>query len=137
MTGKRDCYRLFQEIVTARNGKCRRCGTTPISAHHIFHRNRMATAFLPENGIGLCAECHQWAHQKPALFRTWIMGSIGADRYEKLRRLSLETCRLRGGDFADIRDRLRVILDDLNTGKDLLITRIVEDEKWAVKRGKR
>lgn len=67
--------REFQRAVVERDGKCCRCGKyglrndkgeiENLSAHHLVRRKFLRTRHLPENGVSLCVECHQWAHKHP------------------------------------------------------------------------
>lgn len=59
----------FRKACFDRDGhKCRMCGTVPengddgLDAHHITDRNDMPNGgYVRENGISLCAECHEKA----------------------------------------------------------------------------
>lgn len=62
----------FRNAVFSRDGnKCRVCGTPPpkgvavvdfLDAHHITDRNELpAGGYVKENGISLCAACHEKA----------------------------------------------------------------------------
>lgn len=84
MSTAKDCYALLQAIVTRRDPFCRRPGChRPTSAgHHIFKRDRMASAFDPQFCVGLCAHCHtSWAHGQPDEFRAWVIGWMGESEY--------------------------------------------------------
>jgi hypothetical protein len=110
------CYELIQEIAIARDVYCQKpgCGLQADSGHHVFKRDRMATAFLPEAIIGLCTHHHNgWAHGKPEEFKAFMIGLMGEDRYYELYRLSQETTKYI--DFRETRKKLEKILNNYKT----------------------
>lgn len=113
MSAKDDCYKLVQEIAVTRDAVCLRpeCGKPADCGHHIFKRDRMATAFLPEAVVGVCTQDHTgWAHAKPKEFQAFMVGEIG-DRYHELNRLSMSVCKYQ--NYAAIRAGLRERLQAL------------------------
>jgi hypothetical protein len=109
---ERECYALVQEVVVARDVSCMRhnCMKPSVCGHHLFKRDRMATAFLTDAIIGFCAEDHQWAHKHPRDCRELAI-EILAERYFELERLSRTVCK--NVDYKAIRDRLRAELKKL------------------------
>ena len=107
---KSECYALVQAVVCARDIFCRApgCCNLATAAHHLYKRDRMATAFNPRYVIGLCNDCHSWAHAEPDEFREWVISWMGADEYEYGHQLSLTVAR--HVDFEGIREQLRVEL---------------------------
>ena len=107
MSAKDDCYKLIQEIAVARDVVCQRpeCGRPADCGHHLFKRDRMATAFLPEAVVGVCAQDHTgWAHAKPREFKAFMVEKRG-NRYYELARLSETVCKHQ--NYAEIRAGLR------------------------------
>lgn len=41
-------------------GRCARCGSTHIQAHHIVRRGKKVLRWDIKNGIALCKKCHNW-----------------------------------------------------------------------------
>lgn len=83
----KEAYRLIQEVVVKETPFCKRCGSPATVGHHLYKRDRMATAFLPEALWGLCTECHAWAHRNPCQLQKMVIEEIG-ERYYELLRLS-------------------------------------------------
>ena len=109
MSAKDDCYQLIQQIVVTRDQICQhpKCSTGVQCGHHLFKRDRMATAFDPEAVIGLCAWHHtSWAENQPNVFREFMIKRMG-ERYQQLRRKSYET--VKNLDYESIREHLRNI----------------------------
>jgi hypothetical protein len=116
MSAKDDCFKLIQQIAIARDKVCQHpdCCTSVEVGHHIFSRSRMATAFLPEAVIGLCAWHHStWAHGKPKAFKEFMVERIG-ERYHQLRRRSYET--VKNPDYNEIRQGLVKVLEAYQHG---------------------
>lgn len=108
MSAKNDCYRLIQEVVVARDIFCRApaCGRLSSTGHHLYKRDRLATAFDPRYVIGLCNDHHvPWAHKEPNEFREWVISWMGEDEYYAGLRLSNTTVKQQ--DFEQIREYLR------------------------------
>ncbi len=87
---KADCYRVIQEIAVARDKVCQKpgCSRRAEAGHHLWKRDRLATAFLPEAILGLCTQHHTgWAHNKPKEFKDFMVSRMGK-RYYELQRLS-------------------------------------------------
>ena len=111
---KDDCYALIQEISVASETFCQapECNQLSDCGHHIYGRDNMATAFLPEAVIGLCTRCHTgFAHNKPKGFKRFMIERMGEDRYYELKRLSDTTAKHQ--DYKAIREGLREILRNI------------------------
>ena len=113
MGNRKDCERLMQEIATKREAFCARpgCNSPSQCGHHVFGRARLATAFLPEGIIGLCAKDHGWAHARPNEFKKFMIDRLGEDRYYELRHLSYT--HVDHPDYTEIREELRRVLADI------------------------
>lgn len=107
---KSDCYALIQAIVVARDKFCKGpgCSNLATSGHHLYKRDCMATAFNPHYVIGICVNCHGWAHRHPTEFRQWAIYLFGEEDYFAGLKLSKTTCKYQ--DFNKIRDNLKEIL---------------------------
>ena len=88
-TVKNRCDRLWSELIRSQ-GYCDVCGTTEnLQAHHIITRRRLATRYMKENGICLCAKHHQFcdiisAHTNPMAFANWFIKKYGEERLDWL-----------------------------------------------------
>jgi hypothetical protein len=111
-SAKKDCYRLIQEVSVKRSPFCRWCGMPSTVGHHIFKRDRLATAFLPEAVWGMCDIHHGYWHAHPAAFRLEAIRIIGYEEYYDLARLSDTTTR--NVNFKEIRTKLRELLEGGN-----------------------
>ena len=80
------------------------CGYLSQVGHHLFKRDRMATAFHPEAVRGLCHIHHGYAHARPEQFRKIMIGFIG-ERYYDLQRLSKTV--VKNMDYVAKREELR------------------------------
>ncbi len=117
---ERECYRLVQVIAVTKYPSCVRCGEPSTCGHHIFSRRNNATAFDPDAVLGMCAECHVWAHSYPGAGLRLAQTIIGIKEYNRLAKKSMEVCRYRAADFREIRQRLREELkgaENLNGNK--------------------
>lgn len=102
---KKQAYALFQAVVCQRDVMCQHPGCRDISsaAHHVFRRNNMGTAFLPDNGMGLCLEHHDgWARQYPSQVKVILQRKIGNKRYDELERLANSVVKLKDADLKQI-----------------------------------
>jgi hypothetical protein len=114
MGAKADCYRLIQEIAIGQDPFCRApgCGKRTDCGHHIFKRDRLATAFEPDAVIGLCTQHHTgFAHGKPEEFKKFMIKRLGEARYYELRRLSHTDVPFM--DYEKKRDELKRILEEI------------------------
>ena len=104
---KVECYALVQEIVVKRDIFCRCPGCCNLAGagHHLFKRDRMATAFNTKYVIGVCVECHDWARNEADEFREWVLSWMGSNEYYEAWRLSLTVAK--HIDFKQIRDNLK------------------------------
>ena len=108
---EKDCDRLLQQVVVERDKVCVRCRVKPAACgHHIFTRSRPATRYRPDAVIGVCAECHNYLEEHPAIAREFAISFIGYENYNILERLSLAVCRFRAADFREIRQELRMMI---------------------------
>ena len=114
---ERECFRLVQVIAVTKYPNCVRCGAPSTCGHHIFSRSRNATAFDPAAVLGLCAECHAWAHQYPGAGLRLAQTIVGIKEYNRLAKKSMAICRYRASDFREIRQRLREELKEQEEGK--------------------
>ncbi len=110
---ERKCRVLWQRVVTGRDKVCVRCGAVPTTGHHVFPRRHLGTAFEPDNGLGLCVECHAWAHLWPEMSRVLLRTRLGEQRYAFVEALSKTSPRLREGDYNRISADLKKILEGM------------------------
>jgi 5-methylcytosine-specific restriction endonuclease McrA len=84
-------------------GGCRELGT---ECHHIISRRHMATRFLPENLILLCADHHRFAHAHREDFMTVLWLDFG-NTINKLTELSKVIVHFKNADLQEIIERLK------------------------------
>jgi hypothetical protein len=115
MSAKEDCYRLIQEIAVAQNPFCRApgCENPSTCGHHLFKRDKMATAFDPRYVWGVCLGCHGWAHRQPEQFREWAISIMGEEEYYAALRMSNSIVKYL--DFNEIRRGLKMALDKIHS----------------------
>lgn len=105
---KKECYALIQEVAVKRHPVCPWCPKPSVVGHHLFKRDRMATAFLPEAVQGMCDYHHGYWHKHPAGFRQEMIREIGDDRYWELERLSQTV--VRNVDYGAVKRKLTLLL---------------------------
>jgi hypothetical protein len=67
------CDYLWSELVKISGGyKCAMCEQRATDPHHIITRTRQQFRHHPMNGVLLCREHHNWAHEHPQEFMTWL-----------------------------------------------------------------
>ena len=112
MTAKDDCYRLIQIIAITRDPVCivPGCGRLSEVGHHLFKRDRMATAFHPDAVRGLCHNHHNFFHALPAKGSDIVRNLVGCE-YCALWRLSWTI--VQRVDYVAKRVELREILAGL------------------------
>lgn len=60
-------FRAAAEIVKKRSrGRCERCSGVASQVHHIRKRGAVDDN-APQNLAHLCAHCHKWVHENPAI----------------------------------------------------------------------
>ena len=67
--------------------RCEYCGRSKpyvLNAHHIFGRRHSTVKYDLDNGICLCYNCHNEAHNNPEFIK-WIVNYIGKDRYDRIK----------------------------------------------------
>ncbi|HEY1186026.1 MAG TPA: HNH endonuclease signature motif containing protein [Gemmata sp.] len=96
---KKQVRQQFRDAVFARDGfACAVCGfesnperaENELDAHHITDRNEMPNGgYVPENGISLCATCHEQAERfhcgsevSPGFFPADLYARIGSSETE-------------------------------------------------------
>lgn len=82
---KKQVRAAFREAVFRRDGcRCRMCGRPAVDPHHITDRNQMPHGgYVAENGISLCAACHELAEAFHAT-GTAHPGYAPADLYARI-----------------------------------------------------
>jgi len=85
--------KLWGQVIMLRDKyTCKRCHRTPAkNPHHIFTKGRRSTAYLLENGVNLCFDCHMGspyysAHKAPDAFKEWLLDKwITEKQYDALK----------------------------------------------------
>lgn len=106
---KKECYALLQEVVVRRDVFCRApgCSNLATAGHHIFGRKNLATAFDPRYSIGMCVECHLWAHTEPEQFFEWVVRWMGEEYYTALK---FSNTVVKHQDLTQIKEQLKAEL---------------------------
>ena len=95
--------------------RCEYCGSTQyLNSHHIFGRRNFPVRWNVNNGVCLCAKCHQFsskfsAHQTPTLFTDWIKEKRGLEWYSQLIMMSTVP-KLNLSDKEKIKEQLEEII---------------------------
>lgn len=87
--------RLWRDVVRARDGACRNCGTAGqpnhrglrvkgLEAAHIIRRGYGHTRTDERNGLALCPTCHRMFTEDPGLWEEWVLAVIGGDLLREL-----------------------------------------------------
>ena len=68
---------LWYAALHRRWKRCAKCNSSPVEIHHLVPKARLATAWLPENGLPLCSEHHRLskvfsAHETKNEFLLWL-----------------------------------------------------------------
>ena len=106
-SSKKELYALIQEVAVKRHPTCPWCDKPSVVGHHLFKRDRLATAFLPEAVQGVCDFHHKYWHKHPKGFRHEMIRIIG-DRYWELERLSYTV--VRNMDYGEVKKKLTGLL---------------------------
>ncbi len=80
---------IWSKAIRERDKVCQMVGCNNVSehSHHIFSRKIKSLRYNLLNGIGLCAECHDYAHGYPVQFREYLQWFLGV-RYTILKELA-------------------------------------------------
>ena len=95
--------------------KCEHCGSTQyLNSHHIFGRRNFPVRWNVNNGVCLCAKCHQFssqfsAHQTPTLLTDWIRSKRGEEWYSQLVMMTAIP-KLTLSDKEELREELEKII---------------------------
>lgn len=102
----KECYELIQELSILFYPICSwpGCSKPSTVGHHLFKRDRMATAFSIECVWGMCHDHHGAVHDRKRWFAEYVYTIIG-ERYYELQRLSNTTAKYI--DFRKVRDDLK------------------------------
>jgi hypothetical protein len=105
-----ECYRLIQRVSIKLYPVCvwPGCNQPSVVGHHIFKRDKMATAFHPDCVLGMCNNHHDSAHRYRKCFKGILMVRMGDERYYELLRLS--NAVVKNIDFKEVRDNLKELL---------------------------
>ena len=75
-----------RQIVFERDGhRCVRCNSPDrdVQWAHILSRRHLCTRWNPDNALALCAGCHMFWHNEPALSVPWFIG-LYRERWESI-----------------------------------------------------
>ena len=106
---ERECYKLIQMVAVKQRPVCIWTGQPSTVGHHLFKRDRLATAFLPAAVWGMSDSQHHWAHKHPSQWKDIVIHIIGFPEYARLRTLSWTV--VENINFEEIRNNLKKMLD--------------------------
>jgi hypothetical protein len=114
-----ECDKLWSQCIIARDGTCR--GTNSIdrlSAHHIRSRTHRSTRWDLDNGLCLSWKVHFLQKANPERFQDLIINIIGDEKYQALKRKSLQVVDYTTADLEQIKQDLTNKLKDIKAGLD-------------------
>jgi hypothetical protein len=114
-----ECDKLWSQCIIARDGTCR--GTNSIdrlSAHHIRSRTHKSTRWDLDNGLCLSWKVHFLQKANPERFQDLIINIIGDEKYQALKRKSLQVVDYTTADLEQIKQDLTNKLKDIKAGLD-------------------
>jgi len=95
------------------NMRCARCRKAEyLNSHHIFSRSARSVRWDTDNGICLCAGCHNLsssfsAHKTPTEFTYWLEGLKGREWIEALSKKASNTVKFYKSDKEDMLKSMR------------------------------
>lgn len=114
----------FSKYIRLRDGKCLRCFSPvkynaagdPIThqCSHFYGRRKEATRFDPENAHTVCYGCHQYWHENPEEYKSWLINRIGQVAFDHLMIRANSYCK-RDRKMAEL--VWKQAYADLSTGK--------------------
>lgn len=107
---------LWREVIKLRDGKCRLCGELKCArgmhAHHHIGRRYKNTRYEPDNGVYLCASCHNEMHDFPRLRYKFAVKCIGSDRYEELEMKARSLNKIdRDAIEASLKEKIKILTE--------------------------
>jgi hypothetical protein len=79
----------FSLWIRARDGKCRRCGSSskPLDCSHYWKRGDSGTRYDPLNCVAVCRDCHTiWERQQNNEYKAFMVDWLGQEEYDALER---------------------------------------------------
>ncbi len=101
----KECSRIIRS-----RGQCQFCGNSDyklLQCCHIFSRSNLATRWMPNNLLCLCAGCHFWAHKNPTLFSERVMQILGEYNYEITRKAASSSVKWLPEDLHILLEKLK------------------------------
>ena len=89
--------RHFATYIKCRDQTCRAVlpifcqGAYRLECAHIISRDYKALRTDEANAVALCSACHGWYTNHPEAWRKWVDREFGADYYNSLRSLAMES----------------------------------------------
>lgn len=112
-----DCDKLWSQCIIARDGTCRGTNSSDrLSAHHIRSRTHRATRWDLDNGLCLSWKVHFLQKANPERFQDLIINIIGDEKYQTLKRKSLQIVDYSTADLATLKEELISKLKDIKSG---------------------
>jgi hypothetical protein len=116
---EKECFELWSKCVIARDITCRASGgDSHLSAHHIRSRSHHSVRFDIDNGLTLSWKVHFLQKANPERFMDIIIGVIGNEKYEALKRKSLVVVDQTTGDLEYQKEYLIKKLEMIKAGID-------------------
>ena len=114
-----ECDKLWSQCIIARDKTCRYYNNTErLSAHHIRSRTHKSTRWDLNNGVCLSWNVHFLQKANPERFQDIVIDIIGDNKYQSLKRKSLEIYDYDVYELELIRNDLKKKLKEFETGLD-------------------
>jgi hypothetical protein len=96
MSARDTADRLWRDVIRARDGRCRKCGSgggrnhqglpvVGLEAAHVLRRGYGHTRTDERNGVALCHLCHAGFTRDPDGWAEWITAELGEELLRTLR----------------------------------------------------
>jgi hypothetical protein len=116
-----ECDKLWSQCIIARDKTCRYYNNQErLSAHHIRSRTHKTTRWDLNNGICLSWRIHFLQKANPERFQDVVIEIIGENKYQSLKRKSLEIYDYDAYELELIRNDLKKKLKEFEAGYDNL-----------------
>jgi hypothetical protein len=113
------CDKIWSQCIITRDKTCRVTNSDErLSAHHIRSRTHRSTRWDLDNGLCLSWKVHFLQKANPERFQDLIINIIGDEKYQALKRKSLQVVDYTTADLEQIKQDLTNKLKDIKAGLD-------------------
>lgn len=86
---------------------------------HLMSRRFRSTRFAPHNACSHCASCHRYLGGNPLVFAEWIIGHMGREASDDLRREALIVRKRSQPQMRDLYNEMKEILQEMEKARAL------------------